>query len=109
MQSWVTGTGRSLAAECSAGICHPPTASGFAVPASANAVQDAATPHATRMNATERSSQPSLRASTAGNDLRPPADAGWRSAATRPSTPNNATAIPPMNMTCVIGTSGATW
>ena len=109
-QSKATGTGWSLAAECSAGICQPPTASGLAVPASANAVQDAATPHAIRTTVTARTGQPSAwTTARARSDLMPPADTSPRRPGASPSRPNSATAIPPMNMTCTIDRSGATW
>ena len=56
VQTGVYGIGRSLAASCSAGITQPVSWLYVAVPASENAVAEAATPPATAAAATARSS-----------------------------------------------------
>ena len=101
-QSGVYGIGWSLAASCSAGMAQPDTAS-CAVPASANPVAAAATPAASRATPATHSQRP-VRLTPA----RSPRYATRKNGASV-SRPSSATVIPPMNMTCVIATSGATW
>jgi len=97
----VYGTGRSLAASCRAGIDQPVALAYCAVPASENAVAEAATPQATRtapVTVTRFPTPPRER------PRRPPPVTGDRA-----SRPAITMMTPPMNMTCAIATSGATW
>ena len=100
VQSGVYGTGWSSAASCSAGISQPVARENRAVPASENAVADAATPHAMPTAATTVSHR-----RPAKDRPRTP---GTRAAGSRASRPTMTSSTPPMNMTCAMETSGGT-
>src|ERR1700729_1716805 len=100
VQFGVYGTGRSLAASCSAGISQLPVRlDGCAVPASEYAVAEAATPPATAAPA----STPSALPPAAARDR--PRTPGARVAGDRASRPAATSRSPPMKMSCAIETA----